>query len=308
MTKTIQAAVNGILSLILLMYAGTVQASFVVLDCVSREGSAYLRIDMETECTQANDKYRGLFAVSALSWILYGIVVPSGILIILHSSWSKIVAFSHPAAFNYMFKCLIGQYSSRTPSWEVIQLLKKFIQFGIPALTRQPLAQTLMSIFLGTVYDTLVLSFQPFSFVAMNKFESIQNTLVLAILMAGLLLDARVDGNALLSEPTQLFLGYVIVAAFLFTTYKLVKTYADAILMEAILYRDALESRWLSTLREIFSSSIQHSLNGLFSVFMILRHDVVVRNELQQNINKQNSILETVRTLLLEPNQALTLF
>ena len=86
------------------------------------------------------------------------------------------------------------------------------------------------------------------------------------------------------------------------------KTHADAILMEAILYRDALESRWLSTLREIFSSSIQHSLNGLFSVFMILRHDVVVRNELQQNINKQNSILETVRTLLLEPNQALTLF
>jgi hypothetical protein len=34
------------------------------------------------------------------------------------------------------------------------------------------------------------------------------------------------------------------------------KTHADAILMEAILYRDALESRWLSTLREIFSSSM----------------------------------------------------
>jgi len=294
-TKIIQATVNGILSMILLMYAGTVQASFVVLDCVSREGSAYLRIDMETECSQTNDKYRGLFAVSALSWILYGVVVPFGLLILLHSSWSKFVAFSHPASFNYMFKSLIGQYGRETPSWEVIQLLKKFIQFGVPALSRQTLAQALIGVFLGTVYETLVLSFQPYLFIAMNKYESVQNTLILVILMSGLLLDARVEGKALLSEQTQSILGYVIVVAFLFTSYKLVKTYAEAVMMEAILYRDSLESRWLSTLREIFSSSIQQSLNGLFSIFMILRHDLIIKNELQQNINKQNSVLETVR-------------
>jgi len=179
-TKIIQATVNGILSMILLMYAGTVQASFVVLDCVSREGSAYLRIDMETECTQTNDKYRGLFAVSSLSWILYGAVVPSGLLIFLHSSWSKFVAFSHPAAFNYMFKSLIGQYGRETPSWEVIQLLKKFMQFGIPALSRQSLAQALIGVFLGTIYETLVLSFQPYLLMAMNKYESVQNTLILS--------------------------------------------------------------------------------------------------------------------------------
>ena len=281
--------------MILLMYAGAVQASFVVLDCVPREGSSYLRIDMETECTQTNDKYRGLFAVSSLSWILYGAVVPSGLLILLHSSWSKFVAFSHPAAFNYMFKSLIGQYGRETPSWEVIQLLKMFIQFSVPAFSRQSLAQALMGVCLGTIYETLVLSFQPFLSLAMNKLESVQNTLILAILMAGLLLDARFEGKALLSEQAQSFLGYVIVVAFLFTSYKLVKTYAEAAMMEAVLHRNSLESRWLSTLRDIFASSIQQSLNGLFTVFMILRHDLIIKNELQQSIKKQNSTLEMVR-------------
>jgi hypothetical protein len=210
---------------------------------------------------------------------------------------------------------LIGQYGRETPSWEVIQLLKKFIQFGVPALSRQTLAQALIGVFLGTVYETLVLSFQPYLFIAMNKYESVQNTLILVILMSGLLLDARVEGKALLSEQTQSILGYVIVVAFLFTAYKLVKTYAEAVMMEAILYRDSLESRWLSTLREIFSSSIQQSLNGLFSIFMILRHDLIIKNELQQNINKQNSVLETVRQfqmficiLFIWGHQALTYF
>jgi len=293
-TKIIQASVNGIMSMVLLMYAGTVQSSFTVLDCVSRENSAYLRIDMETECSQTNDKYRNLFAVSSLSWVLYGIVVPLGILILLHSSWSKSVAFTHPASFKYMFKSLIGQYGSKTPSWEAVQLLKKFIQFGVPALSRQPLVQTLMSVFLATIYETLVLVFQPNLLISMNEYESVQNTLVISILMAGLLLDSTMEGKPILSEPTQVFLGYTILAGFFFTTYKLVRSYAEAALMEAILYRDKLESQWLTTLREVFASSIKQSLHGMISLLMILRHDVIIKNELQGNMTKQNSILETV--------------
>jgi hypothetical protein len=297
-SKLIQASVNGILSMVLLMYAGTVQASFTVLDCVLRENSSYLRIDMETECTQTNSKFRSLFAVSLLSWMLYGVVVPSGILIILHSSWSKFIAFSHPASFKYMFKSLIGQYGSETQSWEAVQLLKKFIQFAIPALSRQPLAQTLMSVLLATCYETLVLVFQPNLIASMNEFESVQNTLVLAILMAGLLFDAKVDGKSLLSEQTQTFLGYMIAAAFMLTIYKLIRSYAEAAMMEAILYRKKVESRWLTTLREVFSSSIKQSLHGMISMLMILRHDVIIKNELQQNMTKQNSMLETVRKII----------
>jgi hypothetical protein len=233
--------------------------------------------------------------VSSLSWVLYGAVIPMGILILLHSSWSKFIAFSHPASFKFMFKCLIGQYGSKTSSWEAVQLLKKFIQFGVPALSRQPLVQTLMSVFLATIYETLVLVFQPNLLVSMNEYESVQNTLILAILMAGLLLDAKIDGKPLLSEPTQTFLGYIIVTAFFITTYKLIRSYAEAALMEAILYRDKLESQWLTTLREVFSSSIRQSLHGMISILMILRHDVIIKNELQQNMTKQNRILETVR-------------
>ena len=294
-TKIFQASVNGILSMVLLMYAGTVQASFTVLDCVEREDSAYLRIDMETECVLTNGKYLSLFAVSSLSWALYGFVVPSGILILLHSSWSKFIAFSHPTSFKYMFKSLIGHYGSDMPSWEAIQLFKKFMQFGIPALTRQPLARTLMSVLLATIYETLALVFQPFLLVLMNEYESVQNTLILVILMAGLLLDATIDGKPLLSEPIQMYLGYVVVIAFLFTAYKLFRAYAEAALMEAILYRDTLESRWLTTLREVFASSIKQSLHGMISMLMILRHDVIIKNELHQNMTKQNRILETVR-------------
>ena len=294
-TKIIQASVNGILSMVLLMYAGTVQSSFTVLDCVSRENSAYLRIDMEAECSQTNDKYRNLFAVSSLSWVLYGIVVPLGILILLHSSWSKSVAFTHPASFKYMFKSLIGQYGSKTPSWEAVQLLKKFIQFGVPALSRQPLVQTLMSVFLTTIYETLVIAFQPKLLISMNEYESVQNTLVISILMAGLLLDSTMEGKPILSEPTQVFLGYTILAGFFFTTYKLVRSYAEAALMEAtIQYRDKLESQWLTTLREVFASSIKQSLHGMICLLMILRHDIIIKNDLQRNMTKQTSVLETV--------------
>jgi hypothetical protein len=294
-TKIIQASVNGIFSMILLMFAGTVQASFTVLDCVPREGSSYLRIDMEEECVQTSDKYRSLFAVSSLSWVLYGAVIPMGILILLHSSWSKFIAFSHPASFKFMFECLIGQYGSKTSSWEAVQLLRQFIQFGVPALSRQPLVQTLISIFLATIHETLVLVFQPNLLVSMNEYESVQNTLVLAILMAGLLLDAKIDGKPLLSEPTQTVLGYIIVTAFFSTAYQLIRSYAEAAMMEAILYKDQLESQWLTTLREVFSSSIRQSLHGMISILMILRHDVIIKNELLQNMTKQNRILETVR-------------
>jgi len=89
-------------------------------------------------------------------------------------------------------------------------------------------------------------------------------------------------------------LGYTILAGFFFTTYKLVRSYAEAALMEAILYRDKLESQWLMTLREVFASSIKQSLHGMISLLMILRHDVIIKNELQGNMTKQNSILETV--------------
>jgi hypothetical protein len=286
--------VNGIFSMILLMYAGTVQASFTVLDCVSREGTSYLRIDMEAECVQTNDKYRSLFGVSSLSWVLYGAVVPFGILVLLHSSWSKFIAFSHPASFKFMFKSLIGQYGSKTPSWEAVQLLKKFIQFSVPALSRQPLVQTLISVVLATIYETLVLAFEPNLLISMNEYESVQNTLVLAILMASLLLDAKMEGTQLLSETTQLYLGYVIFAAFVFTIFKLLRTYAEAALMEAIVHRDKLESQWLTTLGEIFSSSIKQSLHGMISMLMLLRHDFIIKTELQQNVNKQNSILDMV--------------
>jgi hypothetical protein len=51
----------------------------------------------------------------------------------------------------------------------------------------------------------------------------------------------------------------------------------------------------LTTLREVFSSSIRQSLHGMISILMILRHDVIIKNELQQNMTKQNRILETVR-------------
>jgi hypothetical protein len=129
----------------------------------------------------------------------------------------------------------------------------------------------------------------------MNEYESVQNTLILVILMAGLLLDATIDGKPLLSEPIQMYLGYVVVIAFLFTAYKLFRAYAEAALMEAILYRDTLESRWLTTLREVFASSIKQSLHGMISMLMILRHDVIIKNELHQNMTKQNRILETVR-------------
>jgi hypothetical protein len=292
--KLIQASVNSVLSMLLLMYAGTVQASFTVLDCVPREDSTYLRIDMETECAQTNLKYRSLFVVSSISWVLYGLVVPSGIFILLHSSWSKFIAFSHPASFKYMFKSLIGQYSSETPSWEAVQLLKKFLQFSIPAMSSQPLAQNLMGVLLATMYETLLLKFKPNLLSTMNEYESVQNSLVLAILMAGLLLDAKLDGNSLLSETTQLILGYIVVIAFFFTSYKLLRSYAEAALMEELLFRDTLESRWLTTLREIFSTSINQSLHGMISVLMILRHDMNIRNELQQNMSKQSDILEMV--------------
>jgi hypothetical protein len=64
--------------------------------------------------------------------------------------------------------------------------------------------------------------------------------------------------------------------------------------MEELLFRDTLESRWLTTLREIFSTSINQSLHGMISVLMILRHDMNIRNELQQNMSKQSDILEMV--------------
>ncbi len=286
---------NGIFTMVLLMYAGTVQASFTVLDCVAREDSAYLRIDMETECILANNKYRSLFAVSSLSWILYGAAIPVGILLLLHSSWSKVVAFCHPSSFKFMFKSLVGQYRSDMPSWEAVQLFKRFMQFGIPALSRQPLARTLMSVLLATIYEILALVFQPYLLVMMNEYESVQNTLILGILLTGLLLDATNEGKPLLSESTQIYLGYIVVIGFLFTAIKLVRTFAEAALMEAILFRDRLESRWLSTLREVFASSIKQSLHGMISMLMILRHDVIVKKELHQNMTKQNSILETVR-------------
>ncbi len=297
--KIIQAAVNGIFSMALLMFGGTVQASFTVLDCVARDDSSYLRIDMETECSLESSKYRSLFVVSLLSWVLYGAAFPLGILILLHSSWSKFVAFCHPSSFKFMFKSLVGQYGSDLHSWEAVQLFKKFIQFAIPAIAQQPLARTLMSVLLATLYEILALVFQPYLHVLMNEYESVQNTLILAILLAGLLLDATIEGKPLLSESTQMYLGYMVVIGFLLTACKLVRTYAEAALMEAILFRGKLESRWLTTLRELFASSIKQSLHGMISMLMILRHDVIVKNELHQNMTKQNSILETVRFRLL---------
>jgi hypothetical protein len=289
-----QASVNGIFSMVLLMYAGTVQASFTVLDCVVREDSAFLRIDMETECSLENSKYRSLFAVSSLSWVIYGAAFPLGILILLHSSWSKFVAFCHPSSFKYMFKSLVGQYGSDMSSWEAVQLFKKFMQFGIPALSRQPLARTLMSVLLATIYEILALVSQPFLLVVMNEYESVQNTLILAILLVGFLLDATIDSKPLLSDSSQLYLGYIVVIGFLFTAYKLVRTYTEAALMEAIIFRGKLESRWLTTLREVFASSIKQSLHGMISMLMILRHDMIIKNELHQNMTKQNRILEKV--------------
>jgi hypothetical protein len=102
---------SGVFSILIFSFVGTLTSALSATLCEDRDGSSFLQNEPTIECKLSSPEFQFLFIISVCALILYGVVIPSSVLLLLRSSWSQSMRIHDRNGYDAFFGFLTSRYS-----------------------------------------------------------------------------------------------------------------------------------------------------------------------------------------------------
>jgi hypothetical protein len=250
----------------------------------------FLNNDPTVECSFANKTYSDLFVMSLGALALYGLVIPSTVLLILRSKWSRTMRIHDRGGYDALFGFLTSRYSKQCYMWEVVVFLNKSISVIIPAYNYgDAFRQAIQMMVASLAYSVLLLVFSPFSNKLMNMVSVISNSILFCMYFCAVLFLTEFGGEPVLNglQTTIVAACLSFVSALAIVVLLCCAFYESTYL--TIMHRDLFTSKWVISFETAIGDSIR--TNSVFSFFYVHFNDVS-KNDIQFKKNALEQALK----------------
>ncbi len=102
---------SGVFSILIFSFVGTLTSALSATLCEDRDGSSFLQNEPTIECKLSSSEFQFLFIISLCALVVYGVVIPSSVLLLLRSQWSQSMRIHDRNGYDALFGFLTSRYS-----------------------------------------------------------------------------------------------------------------------------------------------------------------------------------------------------